>query len=69
MRCDEYGLKNSLLANLDTNKTDNVVDIYYKIKLEDLNKQVITGKSNKTTATNMKRERAFAKIKERIDGF
>lgn len=69
MRCDEYGLKNSLLANMDTNKTDNIVDIYYKIKLEDLNKQVITGKSNKTTTANMKRERAFAKIKERIDGF
>ncbi len=69
MRCDEYGLKNSFLANLDTTKTDNVVDIYYKIKLEDLNKQVITGKSNKTTPTNMKRERAFAKIVERIDGF
>lgn len=69
MRCEEYGLKNSLHANLDTNKTDNVVDIYYKIKLENLNKEVITGKSKKTTETNMKRERVFDKIRERIDGF
>jgi DNA polymerase III delta prime subunit len=69
MRNDEYGLKNSLFANIHKNGTDNMIDIYYKIKLEDLNKDVVTGRSNKTTEKNLKREKIFLKIKDKIDGF
>jgi len=46
-----------------------MIDIYYKIKLEDLNKDVVTGRSNKTTEKNLKREKIFLKIKDKIDGF
>ena len=64
MRQEQIGLSSNIIENYSESYCNNIIDLYYKIKLEDLNRDIITGKKR-----DKKRNTKFAKIKDKIDHF